>query len=79
MCCVDLMKSFDGLPSKLIQCGMWMKEFLYLVKAVITLYDGAKSAIGVEWSEELQVKFGCTLVLCFHLLYLLLWLILPQY
>ena len=59
MCFVDLEKAFDRVPKKVMEWAM-MKRGMpeVLVRAVMSLYKGAKTRVrvGSELSEEFEVK-----------------------
>ena len=55
---VDLEKSFDGLPQKVLQWVMRKKGISeVLVRLTINLYEGAKTRIGVDF-ELSEVEVG---------------------
>ena len=58
---VDLEKAFERVPKKVLEWAM-RKEGIpeIMVRVVMSLYEGAKTSIrvGLELSEEFEVKFG---------------------
>ena len=61
MCFVDLEKTFDKVPRKDIEWVMRKKGIHEaLVRAVMSLYNGARTKVKVETqlSEELEVNVG---------------------
>ena len=58
MCFVDMEKAFDRVPRKVMEWAMRKKEVI--VRAVMSLYDGAKTRVrvGSAYSEEFEVKVG---------------------
>ena len=61
MCFVDLEKAFDRVPRKVMEWAMRKKGLPeILVKAVMSLYEGAetKVRVGSSLSEEFSVKVG---------------------
>ena len=61
MCFVDLEKTFDRVPRRVLEWAMRKKGLPeILVKAVISLYEGAetKVRVGSGLSEEFSVKVG---------------------
>ena len=61
MCFVDIEKAFDRVPRKVMEWTMRKKGLSeVMVRAVISLYDGAKTRVGVgsAYSEEFEVKVG---------------------
>ena len=60
---VDLEKAFDSVPSKVLEWSMRKKDVPdVLVGSVWSLYEGAKTRVRVdsEFSDEFDVKVGCT-------------------
>ena len=58
---VDLEKSFDRVPRKVLEWGMRKKGMSdVLVRSVMNLYEGAQMGVSVdsELSEEFEVKVG---------------------
>ena len=61
MCFVDLEKAFDRVPRKVLEWAMRKRGIPeVMVKAVMSLYEGAKTRVrvGLELSEEFEVKVG---------------------
>ena len=61
MCFVDMEKAFDRVPRKVMEWAMRKKSLSeVIVRAVTSLYDGAKSRVrvGSAYSEEFEVKVG---------------------
>ena len=61
MCFVDMEKAFDRVPTKVMEWAMRKKGLsVVLVRAVMSLYDGAKTRVrvGSACSEEFKVKVG---------------------
>ena len=61
MCFVDLEKSFDSVPRKVLEWPLRKNEVPeVLVRSVMSLYEGAKTSVRVdsELSEEFEVKVG---------------------
>ena len=61
MCFVDLEKAFDRVPRRVMEWAMRKKGLPeILVKAVMSLYEGAKTKVrvGSGLSEEFSVKVG---------------------
>ena len=61
MCFVDLEKTFDRVPRRVMEWAMRKKGLPeILVKAVMSLYEGAETKVKVEsgLSEEFSVKLG---------------------
>ena len=61
MCFVDLEKAFDRVPRRVMEWAMRKKGLPeILVKAVMSLYEGAETKVRVRssLSEEVSVKFG---------------------
>ena len=61
MCFVDMEKAFDSVPRKVMEWAMRKKGVPeILVKAVMGLYEGAKTRVrvGAELSEEFDVNVG---------------------
>ena len=61
MCFVDLEKAFDRVPRKELEWAMRKKGIPeVMVRAVMSLYKGAKTSVRVELelSEEFEVKVG---------------------
>ena len=61
MCFVDMEKAFDRLPRKVIEWAMGKKGLSeVMVRAVISLYNGAKIRVrvGSAYSKEFKVKVG---------------------
>ena len=59
VCFVDMEKAFDGIPRKVMEWAMKEKGLSeVMVRAVMSLYDGAKTNVGVgfTYSEEFEVK-----------------------
>ena len=60
-CFVDLEKAFDRVPRKVFECIMRKRGIPdAMVRAVMSLYEGARTRVGVglELSEEFKVKVG---------------------
>ena len=58
---VDLEKVFDRVPRKVLDLATRTKSIPeVMVRAVMSLYDGAKTRVrvGLELSEEFEVKVG---------------------
>ena len=61
MCFVDMKKSFDRVPRKVMEWAMRKKGLSeVMVWAVMSLYDGTKTRVRVEsaYLEEFEVKVG---------------------
>ena len=61
MCFVDMEKAFERVPRKVMEWAMRKKGLSeVMVRAVISLYDGAKTRVrvGSAYSEEFKVKVG---------------------
>ena len=61
MCFVDPEKALDKVPRKVLEWAMRKKGIPdVLVRSVMSLYDGAKTWVGVdsELPEEFEVKVG---------------------
>ena len=61
MCFVDIEKAFDRVSRKVMEWAMRKKGLPEaIVRAVINLYDGAKTKVRVEseFSEEFSVQVG---------------------
>ena len=61
MCFVDLEKTFDRVPRKVLEWAMRKKGIPeVLVRLVMSLYEGTKTKVRVdsELSEEFEVKVG---------------------
>ena len=61
MCFVDMEKAFDRVPRKVTEWAMRKKGLSeVMVRAVMSLYDGAKTRVRVRsaYSEEFKVKVG---------------------
>ena len=61
MCFVDMEKAFDRVPKKVMEWAMRKKGLSeVIVRAVMSLYDGAKTRVrvGSAYSEEFKVKVG---------------------
>ena len=61
MCFVDMEKAFDRVPRKVMEWTMRKKAISeILVRAVMSLYDGAKTRVrvGSANSKEFEVKVG---------------------
>ena len=61
MCFVDMEKAFDRMPRKVMEWAMRKKSLSQvMVRAIMSLYDGAKTRVRVEsvYLEELKVKVG---------------------
>ena len=61
MCFVDLEMAFDRLPRRVLEWAMRKRGIPEaMVRAVISLYEGAKTRVrvGLELSEEFEVKVG---------------------
>ena len=61
ICFVDMEKSFDRVPRKVMEWAMRKKGLSeVMVWAVVSLYDGAKTRLRVRsvYSEEFKVKVG---------------------
>ena len=61
MCFVDLETAFDRVPRKVLEWAMRKKDIPeVMVRAVISLYEGAKIRVrvGQELSEEFEMKVG---------------------
>ena len=61
MCFVDMEKAFDRVPRKVMEWAMRKKGLSEVrVRAVMSLYDGAKTRVrvGSAYSEEFKVKVG---------------------
>ena len=59
MCFVDMEKAFDRVPRKVLEWTMRKKgQSEVIVRAVMSLYDGAKTRVrvGSAYSEEFEVK-----------------------
>ena len=58
---VDLKKTFDRLPRKVLEWAMRKKGIpQVLVRSAVSIYEGAKTRVGVDskLSEEFEVKVG---------------------
>ena len=58
MCFVDMEKAFDRVPRKVMEWAMRKKSLPeVMVRAVMSLYDGAKTGmrVGSAYSEEFKV------------------------
>ena len=50
MCFEDLDKAFDRVPRKVLKCALRKKDIPeVLVRSVMSLYDGAKTRVSVEF------------------------------
>ena len=61
MCFVDLEKTFDEVPRRVLEWAMRKRGIPEaMVRAVMSLYEGAKTRVrvGLELSEEFEVKVG---------------------
>ena len=61
MCFVDLEKAFDRVPRKVLEWAIRKKGIQgVIVKAVMSLYEGAKTRVrvGLEFFEKFEVKVG---------------------
>ena len=61
MCFVDLEKTFDRVPRKVLEWALRKKGIPEVLdRSVMSLYEGAKTWVRVdsELSEELEVKVG---------------------
>ena len=61
MCFVDMEKAFDRVPRKVMVWAMRKKGLSeVIVRAVMSLYDGAKTRVrvGSAYAEEFKVKVG---------------------
>ena len=61
MCFADLKKAFDRVQRNVLELAMRKKVIpKKLVRSVMSLYEGAKTRVGVdsELSEEFEVKVG---------------------
>ena len=61
MCFVDLEKAFDRVPRKALEWAVMKKGIPeVMVRAVMSLYEGAKTRVrvGLELSEEFEVNVG---------------------
>ena len=59
MCFVDLWKVFDRVPWKILELVLRKKGIPdYVVRSVMSLYEGAKTRVGVD--SELSEKFDAT-------------------
>ena len=59
MCFVDMEKAFDSVPRKVIEWAMRKKDLSeVMVRAVMSLYEGAKTRVRVEssYSKEFEAK-----------------------
>ena len=59
MCFVDLEKAFDRVPRKVLEWGMRKKSIPeVMVRAVMSLYEGAKTRVrvGLDLSKEFEAK-----------------------
>ena len=55
---MDLEKGFDRVPIKVLEWALRKKEMPYvLVRSVMSLYDGSKTRVGVDF-EEFEVNVG---------------------
>ena len=67
MCFVDMEKAFDRVPRKVMEWAMRKKGLSeVIVRAVRSLYDGAKTRVrvGSAYSEEFEMKCWCTSRVC---------------
>ena len=60
MCFVDMEKDFDRAPRKVMEWAMRKGLSEVIVRAVMSLYNGAKTRVmvGSAYSEEFKVKVG---------------------
>ena len=74
MCFVDLEKAFDRAPRKVLEWAMRKKGIPeVLVRSVMSLYEGAKIRVRVDYELSEELELGCTKDLCCHLFFLQLW------
>ena len=61
MCFVDLEKTFDRVPRKVLECAKRKKGMPeVLARSVMSLYEGVKTGVRVDYelSKELEVEVG---------------------
>ena len=74
MCFIDLEKAFNRIPRKVLEWAIRKRGIPeVMVRAVMSLYEGAKTRIGVglELSKEFEVKVGVHQV-CRHCFFLIM-------
>ena len=60
-------KNFDRVPKKVMEWAMKMKGLSeVMVRAVMSLYDGAKTRVRSAYLEAFKVKVGVHKDLCCH-------------
>ena len=64
VCLVDLEKAFDRASRKVLERAIRKKEIPeVLVRSVMSLYEGKKKIVSVEWTQScqrrLRLKLGC--------------------
>ena len=67
MCFVDMEKAFDRVPRKMVEWAMRKKGLSeVIVRAVMSLYDGAKTRVrvGSAYSQEFKAKLVYVKDLC---------------
>ena len=81
MCFVDLQKAFDRVPRKVLEWAVRKRGIpAVMVRTVMSLYEGGKTRVrvGLELSEEMEVKDGVHQGSVLLPLVLRSWLTLPR-